>query len=102
MDGHLEIACGLDVSGRPALTHQRFCAPFHISKPFEESGALVVNMVNSTPGYFAGDRLHVSAVAQKGAHLVVTTPSASRAHKAKSGRALLEQYLEVQEGALLE
>lgn len=102
MDGHLEIECGLDASGRPVLTHQRFCAPFHISKPFEESGALVVNMVNSTPGYFAGDRLQVSAVAKNGAHLVVTAPSASRAHRAKSGKAVLHQRLSVKHGALLE
>ena len=87
MKGHLHLTCGCDCAGRSALREQSFRAPFHLSKPHEDAGALVVNVVNPTAGIFDGDELELEAKAEPGARLVLTSPSANRIYQSRTGRA---------------
>ncbi|HET6409698.1 MAG TPA: urease accessory protein UreD, partial [Chthoniobacteraceae bacterium] len=84
------------------LRHQSFRAPMHLSKPHLDADALVVNVVNPTAGFLEGDRVECSVKVETGARLVLTTPSASRAHRMKEGFAELRQELSVASGAFLE
>lgn len=59
----------------------------HLSKPHEDAGALVVNLVNPTAGLFDGDEVEIIARVNPGARLVLTTPSANRIYKSRSGSA---------------
>src|SRR4051794_19436454 len=100
--GHLELVCSLDSEKRSYISRQSFCAPYHISKPYQGEHALIVQVVNPTAGLFAGDRLESCIHVECGAHLLLSTPSASRAHAMQCGRAELMQTFHVAEGAWLE
>jgi len=100
--GHLELVCGPDRDGRPALLHQSFRAPFHISKPHRDAGALVVNAVAVSPGLMEGDDLRCTVSVQSGAHLVLTQPAAARAHRSPGREARLTQHFTVAAGSCFE
>jgi urease accessory protein len=103
LKGHLHLTCALDGSGRSALREQSFRAPFHLSKPHEDAGALVVNVVNPTAGIFDGDELEMIATVEAGAQLVLTSPSASRIYQSRSGRpALVRQVVRAAAGSRVE
>lgn len=87
MKGHLHLTCARASDGASALREQSFRAPFHLSKPHTDAGALVVNVVNPTAGIFDGDELELEARVEPGARLVLTTPSAARIYQSRSGRA---------------
>ena len=95
MIGHLHLVCGVDDLGRSILSEQSFCAPIHIGKPFTEDGVLVVNLVNPTAGLFEGDQISCKVRVEKGARLLLTSPSASRAHRMETGEACLHQDFKV-------
>ena len=100
--GHLDIICAADAAGRSHLRHQSFCAPIHLSKPHLEEETLVVNVVNPTAGLLAGDRIASRVAVERGARLLLTTPSASRAHRTGDGYAEVTQELHVAAGGWLE
>ena len=102
LDGHLEIVCAVDAGGRTFIREQSFCAPVHLSKPHLEEGVLVVNVVNPTAGLLAGDRVRLQAVVENGARVLLTAPSASRAHCTPAGEARVEQEWRVAAGGWLE
>lgn len=102
LTGHLHLTCSADAAGRSYLRSQSFCAPLHLSKPHEDSGVLVVNVVNPTAGLLSGDRIDLRARVERGARLLVTAPSASRAHCMPTGHAELVQDFVVESGAWLE
>lgn len=102
LQGHLRIVCAADETGRSYLREQSFCAPMHLSKPHEEAGVLIVNAVNSTAGIFAGDRIAIEVGVEKGARLLLTSPSATRVHAISDGEARLEQKIFVATGGFLE
>jgi urease accessory protein len=102
VNGHLDIVCSADAEGRSYLSRQSFCAPVHLSKPYSDEGALVVNVVNPTAGLFAGDVIRFDVAVETGARLLLTSPSASRAHKMHGGEALVEQRFRVENGGFLE
>jgi urease accessory protein len=102
LEGHLELVCAADEAGRSVLARQLFRVPFHISKPYWNDHALVVQMVNPTAGLFAGDALRCEVRVESDARLHLTTPSASRIHTMKGGRAELEQRFFVARGGWLE
>ncbi len=74
----------------------------HISKPFIESGTLVVNAVNPTAGFFAGDEVTWNVRVERGGRLLLTSPSAQRVHRMESGIARLRQDFRVSAGGFLE
>ncbi|MDB6030243.1 MAG: Urease accessory protein UreD [Verrucomicrobiales bacterium] len=102
LSGHLSLVCSLDESGRSHISRQSFCAPFHISKPYQDEHALMVQVVNPTAGLFSGDSLQSEICVEHGARLHISTPSASRIHTMHSGRAELHQSFHVAEAAWLE
>ena len=87
--GHLSLRAATRADGRTVLARQSFRAPYHLSKPYWDMDAktLLVQVVNPTAGILSGDRLESDLDVRKGAALLVTTPSASRVFKMKSGTA---------------
>jgi urease accessory protein len=102
LQGHLDITCAVDAHGRSHIREQSFSAPIHLSKPHLDEGILVVNVANPTAGLFAGDRIRYRISVESGACLLLTAPSASRAHRIVEGDARLEQEFHVAAGAWLE
>ncbi len=100
--GHLHLRCGLDSRGRSSLRHQSFRAPMHISKPHLDGNTLVVNVINPTAGLMDGDVIRCDIAVENGARLVLTSPSASRAHRMRGGFAQMEQQFQVEAGSWLE
>ena len=100
--GHLRLVCGPDSRGLPSLREQSFRAPIHLSKPHLDAGTLVVNVVNPTAGLLQDDRIHQDVRVQPGASLLLTSPSASRAHRVRTGWAEVSQQFHVAAGAALE
>lgn len=86
--GHLELTCSADAAGRSYLSHQSFRAPFHISKPYPDEHALIVQVINPTAGLFAGDVLRSDIRVEAGGRLHNTSPSASRVHRVTAGLAM--------------
>jgi urease accessory protein len=102
LSGHLELVCAVDASGRSFVREQSFSAPIHLSKPHLDEGVLVVNVANPTAGLFAGDRIRYRVAVESGARLLLTAPSASRAHRIVAGDARVEQEFRVAAGGWLE
>lgn len=102
LSGHLDLICAPDSRGVSVLRHQSFRAPMHLSKPHHDADTLVVNIVNPTAGLLEGDRIECCAAVESGARLLLTTPSASRAHRMRDGSAELLQQLHVASGGFLE
>ena len=102
MKGGYHLVCGPGAGGRSALIGQHVSAPMHISKPWWEDRLLIVNAVNSTAGLFSGDVIESSIEVKSGGELLVTSASASRAHRMTSGRAAVRQDIRVADGGWLE
>lgn len=103
MKGHLHLKAACYDNGQTYVREQSFRAPLHVSKPHEDAGALVVNIVNPTAGIFDGDSIELSAEVEAGASLVLTTPSASRVYRSRSGGpAKVMQRFTAQADAFLE
>jgi urease accessory protein len=103
LNGHLELICDADARGQTRLRHQSFSAPVHLSKPHWDGGALVLNIVNPTAGFLEGDRLRAEVSVERGARLLLTTPSASRVHTMRGeGWAAVRQHFQVMAGGSLE
>ena len=103
LKGHLHLTCACDATGRSALREQSFRAPYHLSKPHEDEGALVVNVVNPTAGIFDGDELDLEARVEPEARLVLTAPSAARIYQSRTGRpAVVRQTVHAAAGSFVE
>lgn len=101
--GHLQIRCALRADGVPHLAEQDFCPPVHLGKARHENGALVVTIVNPTAGFFDGDALQMEAEVERGAKLILSTPSSSRVFRARGNQpATCNQVFRVRKGAYLE
>lgn len=102
LDGHLSLVCALDERGRSHIARQSFRAPMHLSKPWLDGDTLIVHLVNQTAGLLAGDIIETRIKIESGARLLVTAPSASRAHRTDSGEIFLRQNFHVANNAWLE
>jgi urease accessory protein len=103
LHGHLGLCCDVRADGVPFISQQAFRAPIHLSKSHVDHGHLVQSIVNPTAGFFDGDRLEVSVEVKAGAKLVLSTPSASRVYRTRSGQAARnDQSFTVGENAALE
>jgi urease accessory protein len=102
LHGHLNLICAADPAGRVYLRSQSFRAPVHLSKPHLDEGILIVNAVNPTAGLLAGDRIDFDVSVESGARMLLTAPSASRAHRTEGDGARVEQRFHVARGAWLE
>jgi urease accessory protein len=104
LSGHLSLQAALREHGRTVLAAQSFRAPFHVSKPYwdADTRTLLVQVVNPTAGILAGDRLQSTITVDRGAALLVTTPSASRIFHMQDGAAECHQRFTVAAGGWLE
>ncbi len=103
LSGHLELRCENRADGVPFISHQSFRAPIHLSKSHIAQGQLVQSIVNPTAGFFDGDQLETRIHVAPGAKLVLSTPSASRVYRTRSGApAVSDQKFRVEENASLE
>lgn len=102
LSGHLDLTCAVRADGQTFIRAQSFAAPIHLSKPHLDEGVLVVNVVNPTAGLLAGDRIQVRVAVESGARVLLTAPSASRAHRVIEGDARVQQEFRVAGGAWLE
>ena len=102
LQGHLHLVCAVDENGRTFIREQSFRAPVHLSKPHLEEDVLVVNIVNPTAGLLAGDRVRYDVAVETGARVLLTAPSASRAHRIVEGDARMTQEFGVASGSWLE
>ena len=103
--GHLSLrAAARPDDGVTTLAAQAFRAPFHLSKPYwnADTRTLLVQVVNPTAGILSGDRLESSVAVDPGAAVLLTTPSASRVFRMRSGEARSLQSFHVARGAWLE
>ena len=100
--GHLALRAAARADGRTVLAGQSFRAPYHVSKPYWDGHALLVQVVNPTAGILAGDRLESAVVVEKNAALLVTTPSASRLFRMRDGAAECRQHFTVAANGWLE
>ena len=102
--GHLRLQAAARANGRTVLARQSFRAPYHLSKPYwdADAGTLLVQVVNPTAGILEGDFLESDIEVEKGASLLVTTPSASRVFKMAGGSAECRQHFAVAGGGWLE
>jgi urease accessory protein len=73
-----------------------------LSKPHQDEDTLVVNVVNPTAGLLAGDRVSYDVSVESGARVLLTAPSASRAHRIVEGDARMLQEFRVAAGGWLE
>lgn len=102
LSGHLRLICAPDATGQSVLRSQSFAAPVHLSKPHWDGDTLLVNVVNPTAGLFAQDRIEYDIAVEPGAHLLLASPSATRAHTMAQSEACVEQRFAVAAGARLE
>jgi urease accessory protein len=103
LSGHLELRCEIRADGVPFISHQSFRAPVHLSKSHLDQGRLIQTIVNPTAGFFDGDRLESEIHVAPGAKLVLSTPSASRVYRTRSGAAAVScQKFHVEKNASLE
>jgi urease accessory protein len=86
--GHLALrAATRPDDGVTTLAAQSFRAPYHLSKPYwdTDTRTLLVQVVNPTAGILSGDRLESAVSVEHGAAVLLTTPSASRIFRMRSG-----------------
>lgn len=103
LSGRLDLRCELRADGVPYISRQAFRAPVHLSKSHLDQGCLIQSIVNPTAGFFDGDRLEMAVEIGHGAKLVLSTPSASRVYRTRSGAAAeTRQCFRVEENAFLE
>jgi len=103
LNGHLHLRCALRADGVSYISQQDFRAPIHLSKSHVNEGCLVQSIVNPTAGFFDGDKLESNIEVAKGSRLVLSTPSASRVYRTRSGKAAVShQRFNVGENAALE
>ena len=102
--GQLSLRAEHRSDGVTALGAQSFRAPYHVSKPYwdADTRTLLVQVVNPTAGILSGDRLESSVEVAAGAALLLTTPSASRVFRMRSGEAVSTQRFQVEAGGWLE
>jgi urease accessory protein len=78
--GELRLRAERDATGKTVLADRHAAGAFHVSKPYWDGHALMVQWINPTAGIFAGDVLESDVSVGQGASLLLTTPSATRIH----------------------
>jgi urease accessory protein len=103
ISGHLTLRCENRADGVPIISQQSFRAPIHLSKSYIDQGQRVLSIVKPTAGFFDGDQLETKIHVGAGARLVLSTPSASRVYRTRSGTvAVNAQQFRIEEDAALE
>jgi urease accessory protein len=102
LSGNLHLVCASHPERGTFLAEQSFSAPIHLSKSYWDGNSLLVNVVNQTAGVFGGDSIQTHVVVKPGAHVLLSSPSATRFHPSQGREAQLEQNFEIHAGGSLD
>ncbi|MBI4589500.1 MAG: urease accessory protein UreD [Candidatus Rokubacteria bacterium] len=102
-DGTLSLAFERR-GGDTVLTERRFTLPLQALEPIplEGDGSVCLMLLNPTGGVLGGDRLRTEITLGPGAHVCLTTPSATRVYRTLGPPAVQETTIRLGKGALLE
>jgi urease accessory protein len=92
------------VNGRTVLAHRQHVGPLVVQRPFfpEGPGVAHVYLLHPPGGIVGGDRLHVEACIEGDAHVLLTTPAATKVYRTAGPAAGQEADLVVARGGVLE
>jgi urease accessory protein len=90
--------------GATVLTARRFTLPLQVLEPIplEGDGSVCLTLLNPTGGVLGGDRLEAEITVGPGAHVCLTTPSATRIYRALGPPAVQETSIRLEAGATVE
>ncbi|KRT73808.1 MAG: urease accessory protein UreD, urease accessory protein [Candidatus Rokubacteria bacterium CSP1-6] len=90
--------------GGTVLTARRFTLPLQALEPIplEGAGSVCLTLLNPTGGVLGGDRLEAEIAVGPGAHVCLTTPSATRVYRALGPPAVQETSIRLGVGATVE
>jgi urease accessory protein len=89
--------------GQTVLAERRYSLPLQALEPSRlPDGSLYMMMLNPTGGIFGGDQLRTEIVLGAGTHVVLTTPSASKIHRALGRPATSRTEISIGEDATVE
>ena len=89
--------------GLTILTERRYTLPLQVLEPSRlPDGSLYLMILNPTGGIFGGDQLRTEIALGAGTHVVLTTPSATKIHRALSLPAICRTEISIDEGAVVE
>ncbi len=88
---------------RTVLVRNRHQGPLVVQRPLYPEGEVCHTCILHPPGgVVGGDRLEIAVVAGTGAHALLTTPGATKFYRSGGRRAVQNQHLHIDDGALLE
>ncbi|WP_422013546.1 urease accessory protein UreD [Roseateles sp.] len=98
------LALSATQDGAATRVHARHDGPLRLLKTLYPEGQLIAHAVLVHPpgGLVGGDRLDIDIDVQPGAHLLVTTPAATRFYRSVAGEAVQAVTARVAAGARLE
>lgn len=101
--GRLDL-CYQRQGPRTVLAASRCSSPWHLFPPMylDESGCAFTSLVNPSGGFVAGDQLSIHASLERGAHVVISSPSANRIYRSLGEDAKQAVSLSVASGAVIE
>lgn len=101
--GALRLAYGVR-DGRTILTRSHCTTPWHVLPPayLDDTGAAYTQLVNPSGGLVGGDRLSIELNLDKGAHVLISTPSANRVYRSEEKPSEQIVTITVGSGAILE
>ncbi|MEG0829856.1 MAG: urease accessory protein UreD [Anaerovoracaceae bacterium] len=102
--GKLSMVFRKKESGKTYLAEQYFKLPLQIMNPYyqDKDGTAFIYMLNPSGGILQHDRLLTEIKLEKNTKVLVTTPSSTKFYKMDEGYARLENYMTLEEEAVLE
>ncbi|MBT3482430.1 MAG: urease accessory protein UreD [Opitutales bacterium] len=76
--------------------------PIHISKPYWNGQALLLNVMSPTAGLLEGDHVELDILVEPGSTIALSNPTALRIHKMSTGKATWNQTFRIAKDAFLE
>ena len=102
-DGFLRLAFELR-GARTVLTERLFTLPLQAMEPIplDRDGSLLLMLLNPTGGLVGGDHLKTELTLGAGAHVCLTTPSATKVYRTLGPPAVQETKVSLGPGAVME
>lgn len=87
--------------GKTVVSDSFFTSPFKITKPFENSGAAEIMIMQASAGILEGDRHELEFKIRSGSNVIITGQSYTKLFRMDSGRAEQRVKITVEKGASL-
>lgn len=98
----LELVFTKDASGVSRMLKNRHKGPLTVLKPYYPETACHVYMLHPPGGVASCDEIKVEVTANKGSHVLITTPGATKYYKSSGQSSLVKQDFYVDEDASIE